>query len=170
MSRIYDALKRAAEQARSREALVKPQLEEEPTAASLDARCSAVRGEGAAAAAIQAPAPAEPLPELIRDPPRPQPVGRTGPTEVSAPKGLKSYREQVREILRVRLALEREQQAQEGRHLFEGNWLTANQIRRLRQRLTRRALGILIQLLLLFLVMGFTSLALLWLLRLALPA
>jgi hypothetical protein len=76
----------------------------------------------------------------------------------------------VREALRAKLALEREERAQEDKHLFEGAWLTAEQIRRLRRRLTWRALGILIQLLLLFLVMGFMSVALLRLLKLALPA
>ncbi len=170
MSRIYDALKRAAEQAKSREALGEPRPVEEEAAPPLDALYSAVRDEAAVAAAIPALARPKPLLEPSRDPPKPRPAERVISAEPSAPERLATYRDQVREALRAKLALEREEKAQEDQHLFEGAWLTAEQIHRLRRRLTWRALGILIQLLLLFLVMGFMNVALLWLINLAVPS
>ena len=71
--------------------------------------------------------------------------------------------------LRAKLALERRKIAKEGKYLFEGDWLTAEQIHGLRRRLTWKALGILFQLVLLFGFMSLMNLAFLWVLKFALP-
>ncbi|HWU41233.1 MAG TPA: hypothetical protein VN203_26565 [Candidatus Acidoferrum sp.] len=168
MSRIYDALKRAAEQDKQREAPLAPPTAEKAAALRQDA-LNVVSGDTAVAAPIWETAPPMLFLEPLREGLTPALAERTAagePSPVSAPE---TYREQVTKALRAKLALERRKIAKEGKYLFEGDWLTAEQIHGLRRRLTWKALGILFQLVLLFGFMSLMNLAFLWVLKFALP-
>jgi hypothetical protein len=174
MSRIYQALKRASEEAKQRKAPPQaPEPKVEPGEVELGPPPWEVRASSVTSSAEAPP----PIPELGPDPLRETPAPRV-PDRLESdedPKGAAvnggPYRTQVRTRLQAALSAEQVRMAQEGKLLYHGEWLSARQIQRLRRREGWRDTGILIQLLLLYLVMGFTSVAVLWLLiRLALPA
>ena len=168
MSRIYDALKRAAEKSKHREALVAPPPAEKAAAPIPDAP-QLGRDDVPLADPIQEPAFPLPLLEPLGEHLDPDLAERAEPEESFATSEPETYREQVRKALRANLALKEEEMAREGKHLFEGSWLTVKQIRGLRRRLKWKALGILFQIILLFGFMGFMNLLLLWALKLIVP-
>jgi hypothetical protein len=71
-------------------------------------------------------------------------------------KAVEQYRQQVKSEYLDRLSPALEQMAREGKYLFEGQWLTVEEIRALQKARRRRHRAILIELLLLFLVVVIT--------------
>lgn len=153
MSRLYDALKRAAEEARRGDA---PAVAEEAAVPRLDAP-TVVGGEIAVAAPIPETAPPEPFLQPFQKRLEADLAERAAPEEPAAIGEIETYRDQVRKRFQTRLALEKERMAGEGKHLYEGSWLTIKEMRRLRRSLIGRNLGHIFEITLLFLVLGMMS-------------
>lgn len=76
----------------------------------------------------------------------------TEPQEIL--KAVEQYRQQVKAEYLARLSPALEKMAREGKYLFEGQWLTVEEIRTLQKGRKRRHQAILVELLLLFLVIA----------------
>jgi hypothetical protein len=79
------------------------------------------------------------------------------PEDRDAAAEIERYRGQVREKVYAKLMEEKETMARQGKYPFEGRWLTLDEIWTLRRWLRRRDLGILFELILLLVFMGFMA-------------
>lgn len=172
MSRIYQALKRASEEAKQRKAPPQtPEVAADPGELELGTAPRETHVPSAVSFAEPPPAALKLGPDPVWETPAPGAPDRLEAdeeAEAAADKG-DPYRAEVRTRLQAALSAEQVRMAQEGKLLHQGQWLSTRQIQRLRRRKGWRDAGILIQLLVLFVIMGATNLGLLWFLRFLLP-